>query len=179
MWLITWYLSSAWLIIQASILTRSSHWPAGASLTYFWCRVNCVWRIWILHNWMTPSALWHPWSPPCQEPVISGETQSNLLSHPPDTHMQHVVYFMILVWTLALSGKLAVCTKWRFGAWNKPTADTNNMVLMCHKLYLSALFQTQNAHPESCWERGLLAAWPCHFWMNLDWSFVQRILPFV
>lgn len=118
------------------------------------------------------------WRPPAEEPVISGEKQSNLLSPHPDTHMQHLIYFMVLVWTLTLSGKLVVCTKWRFRAWNKPTADTNNMVLMCHKLYLSALFQTQCVHPASCWEGGgLLAQWPRHFWMNSDWSFVQRVLP--
>lgn len=108
------------------------------------------------------------WSPPAEEPVISSEKQSNLLPHPPDMHMQHLIYFMILVWTLTLSGNLAVCTKRRFRAWNKQAAETNNMVLMCHKLYLSALFQTQYSHPGSCWEGGLLAVWPRHFWMNSD-----------
>lgn len=87
------------------------------------------------------------WSPPAEEPVISSEKQSNLLPHPPDMHMQHLIYFMILVWTLTLSGNLAVFTKRRFRAWNKQAAETNNMVLMCHKLYLSALFQTQYSHP--------------------------------
>lgn len=38
---------------------------------------------WILHQWMTPSALWHPRAP-CRATCHLSGTQSNLLSHPLD-----------------------------------------------------------------------------------------------
>lgn len=158
---------TVWLIIwfPPSVLARPSHWPTGATLTYCWC-----W-IWILHNWMTPLAARHPETPLPRNPSSRAKS-SQICCHILLTrmHMQHLIYFMILVWTLTLSGNLAVCTKRCFRAWNKQAAETNNMVLMCHKLYLSALFQTPYAHPASCWEGG---CWPCDpslFWVNFCWT---------
>lgn len=116
---------------------------------------------------MTPSALWHPEAPLLRNlssPAKSSQICCRILL----TCTCSISFISWYLFGPSHSGNLAVCTKRRFKAWNKQAAETNNMVLMCHKLYLSALFQTQYSHPESCWEGRLLAVWPRHFWMNSD-----------